>query len=73
MTKKLEGKIAIVTGGSAGIGLGMAKAFAAEGAQVYVTGRRQGTLNAAVAEIGNGAIGVQADAANLADLDRLYA
>jgi NAD(P)-dependent dehydrogenase (short-subunit alcohol dehydrogenase family) len=73
MTKKLEGKIAIVTGGSAGIGLGMAKAFAAEGAQVYVTGRRQDTLNAAVAEIGNRAIGVRADAANLADLDRLYA
>ncbi|WP_421851081.1 SDR family NAD(P)-dependent oxidoreductase [Novosphingobium sp.] len=73
MGKKLEGKIAVVTGGSAGIGLGMAKAFAADGAQVYITGRRQSELNKAVAEIGDGAIGIQADASSLADLDRLYA
>src|SRR6201990_3675006 len=73
MTKKLDGKIAVVTGGSAGIGLGMAKAFAAEGAKVYVTGRRQDVLDTAVAEIGHGAVGVRADAASLADLDRLYA
>jgi NAD(P)-dependent dehydrogenase (short-subunit alcohol dehydrogenase family) len=73
MKKKLEGKIAVVTGGSAGIGLGIAKAFAAEGARVYITGRRQDVLDAAVAEIGNGAVGIQADAASLSDLDRLYA
>src|ERR1700761_5785147 len=73
MTKRLEGKIAVVTGGSAGIGLGMAKAFAAEGAKVYITGRRKDALDAAVADIGAGAVGVQADAASLADLDRLYA
>jgi NAD(P)-dependent dehydrogenase (short-subunit alcohol dehydrogenase family) len=72
MTKKLEGKIAVVTGGSAGIGLGIAKAYAAEGAKVYITGRRQDVLDAAVAQIGNGAVGVQADAASLSDLDRLY-
>jgi NAD(P)-dependent dehydrogenase (short-subunit alcohol dehydrogenase family) len=73
MGKKLEGKIAVVTGGSAGIGLGMAKAFAADGAHVFITGRRQAELNKAVAEIGSGATGIQADASDLADLDRLYA
>jgi NAD(P)-dependent dehydrogenase (short-subunit alcohol dehydrogenase family) len=72
MDKKLEGKIAVVTGGSAGIGLGMAKAFAADGAQVFITGRRQADLDKAVAAIGNGAIGIQADASILADLDRVY-
>jgi NAD(P)-dependent dehydrogenase (short-subunit alcohol dehydrogenase family) len=73
MSKKLDGKIALVTGGSAGIGLGVAKAFAAEGAKVFITGRRQSELDKAVADIGHGAVGVQADAANLGDLDRLYA
>jgi len=73
MSKKLEGKIAVVTGASAGIGLGIAKAFANEGARVFITGRRQSELDKAVSEIGNGAIGVQADAGNLADLDQLYA
>jgi NAD(P)-dependent dehydrogenase (short-subunit alcohol dehydrogenase family) len=72
MGKKLQNKTAVVTGGSAGIGLGMAKAFAAEGAFVFITGRRQGELDKAVAEIGHGAIGIQADASNLADLDRIY-
>jgi NAD(P)-dependent dehydrogenase (short-subunit alcohol dehydrogenase family) len=73
MGKKLEGKIAVVTGGSAGIGLGIAKAFASDGAHVFVTGRRQAELDKAVAEIGNGAIGIQANASSLTDLDRLYA
>jgi NAD(P)-dependent dehydrogenase (short-subunit alcohol dehydrogenase family) len=72
MSKKLDGKVAIVTGGSAGIGLGIAKRFAEEGALVYITGRRQSELDKAVAEIGHGAIAVQADASKLADLDRLY-
>lgn len=69
---KLEGKIAVVTGGSSGIGLATAQQFVAEGAYVFITGRRQKELNAAVTEIGRDVIGVQGDASNLADLDRLY-
>ncbi|TAZ35380.1 SDR family oxidoreductase [Rhizobium ruizarguesonis] len=72
MGKKLNGKVAVVTGGSAGIGLGIAKQFAEEGALVYITGRRQNELDRAAAEIGHGAIAVQADASKLADLDKLY-
>jgi NAD(P)-dependent dehydrogenase (short-subunit alcohol dehydrogenase family) len=73
MSKKLEGKIAVVTGGSAGIGLGAAKRFAAEGAQVFITGRRQTELDKAVAEISGNATAVQGDASSLADIDRIYA
>jgi NAD(P)-dependent dehydrogenase (short-subunit alcohol dehydrogenase family) len=73
MSNKLEGKIAVVTGASAGIGLGIAKAFAAEGAKVYITGRGQSELDKAVAEIGRGAVGVQANAAVMADVDKLLA
>jgi NAD(P)-dependent dehydrogenase (short-subunit alcohol dehydrogenase family) len=72
MGNKLTGKVAVVTGGSTGIGLATAKAFAAEGAFVFVTGRRQAELDAAVAAIGPNAQGVRADSSKLADLDRLY-
>ncbi len=73
MGSKLAGKVAVVTGGSTGIGLGIARQFAAEGATVFMTGRRQAELDAAVAEIGAHAIGVRSDIAQLADLDHLYA
>ena len=73
MSKKLEGKIALVTGGTSGLGLATAKRFVAEGAKVVVTGRRQAELDAAVQELGGDALGVRGDVSNLADLDRLYA
>ena len=73
MNRKLDGKIAGVTGGSAGIGLGTAKCFAAEGAEVFITGRRQAELDKAVAEIGGQAFAIQGDASKLADIDRIYA
>ena len=72
MARKLEGKIAVVTGGTTGIGLATAKRFAEEGAQVFITGRRQAALDAAVAAIGPTATGIKADSANLSDLNRLY-
>ncbi|WP_413737542.1 SDR family NAD(P)-dependent oxidoreductase [Sodalis sp. RH21] len=73
MTKRFENKVVVVTGGTDGIGLTTAAFFAEQGAHVYITGRRQERLNEALKEIGHGAIGVQGDVSNLADLDRLYA
>lgn len=72
MTRKLEGKIAVVTGGSACIGLAAAQRFIDEGATVFITGRRQAELDAAVKQLGPKAVGVQADAAKLADLAHLF-
>ena len=73
MSGKLEGKVALITGGNSGIGLATAKRFVAEGAYVFITGRRQAHLDAAVKEIGNSVTGIQGDVAKLADLDTLYA
>ena len=69
---KLEGKVAVVTGGNSGIGLATAKRFQQEGAKVVISGRSQRTLDEAVKTIGNGVLSIQADVANLADLDKLY-
>jgi NAD(P)-dependent dehydrogenase (short-subunit alcohol dehydrogenase family) len=76
--KRLEGKVAVITGGSSGIGLATAQRFVEEGAYVFITGRRQSQLDQAVKQIGknnnnNNVTGVQGDVSNLADLDRLYA
>jgi NAD(P)-dependent dehydrogenase (short-subunit alcohol dehydrogenase family) len=72
MEKKLTHKVAVVTGGSAGIGLGVAKRFAAEGAQVFITGRRQSELDKAAAAMGGNIHTVRGDASKLADVDRIY-
>jgi NAD(P)-dependent dehydrogenase (short-subunit alcohol dehydrogenase family) len=73
MAGKLEGKIALITGGSTGIGLGTALRFVKEGAYVYITGRRQAELDKAVKTIGKQVTAVRADSSNLADLDKLIA
>jgi NAD(P)-dependent dehydrogenase (short-subunit alcohol dehydrogenase family) len=70
---KLEGKIALVTGGNSGIGLATAKQFVNEGAYVFITGRRDSELAAAIKEIGRNVTGIQGDVSNLADLDRQFA
>ena len=70
---KLDGKIALITGGNSGIGLATAKRFVQEGAYVFVTGRTQSKLDAAVKQIGSNVTGIQGDVANLGDLDRLFA
>jgi NAD(P)-dependent dehydrogenase (short-subunit alcohol dehydrogenase family) len=70
---KLDGKVAVITGGNSGMGLATARLFVAEGAYVFITGRRQAELDKAVGLIGRNVTAVQGDVANLADLDRLYA
>ncbi|MBL0768690.1 SDR family oxidoreductase [Sphingopyxis sp. DHUNG17] len=72
MTYDLTNKVAVVTGGNSGIGLGIAQELAERGAKVFVTGRRQEELDAAVKLIGHGAVGVQGDVTSFADLDHLY-
>ena len=72
MSNSLNGKIALVTGGTTGIGLASAQELAKQGAQVYITGRRQAELDAAVATIGHSAIGIRADVSKLAELDKIY-
>jgi NAD(P)-dependent dehydrogenase (short-subunit alcohol dehydrogenase family) len=69
---KLEGKVAVITGATSGLALASAKLFVEEGAYVFITGRRQEQLDQAVKEIGRNVTGIQGDAGNLADLDRLY-
>ncbi|HEV8369648.1 MAG TPA: SDR family oxidoreductase [Pyrinomonadaceae bacterium] len=69
---KLEGKIAVVTGGNSGIGLATAKEFSNQGARVAISGRDQKTLDSAKQEIGNGVLAVKADSSNLRDIDRLF-
>ena len=72
IAKRLDGKIAVITGGNSGIGLATAQRFVEEGAYVFINGRRQSEIDVAVKEIGKNVSGVQGDVSNLADLDRLY-
>jgi NAD(P)-dependent dehydrogenase (short-subunit alcohol dehydrogenase family) len=72
MASKLAGKVAVITAATSGMALATAKLFVEEGAYVFITGRRQQQLDDAVKSIGKNAFGVQGDAGNLADLDRLY-
>jgi NAD(P)-dependent dehydrogenase (short-subunit alcohol dehydrogenase family) len=73
MSKKLEGKVAVITGGNSGIGWATARRFVAEGAHVFITGRRQAELDEAVRQISGKVTGVQGDVSRLTDLDRLFA
>lgn len=72
MDGRLQGKVAVITGGSTGIGLAAARLFAKEGATVFITGRRQDALDAAVADIGRGAVAIRGDTSRLDDLDSLF-
>src|SRR5580704_5022491 len=73
MNGSLQGKIALVTGASSGIGLASARELAVRGAKVFITGRRQAELETAVAAIGKSAVAIRADASKLDELDRVYA
>src|SRR5258708_20357870 len=70
--KKLENKVAVVTGGNSGIGLATAKLFAAQGAKVAITGRNQSTVDNAAAEIGKGALGLVSDVSDIKNIEKLY-
>jgi len=72
MSQKLNNKVAVITGGSSGIGLAIAKRFAQEGAKVAITGRNQKTIDQAIAEIGPNGLGIQGDVSKLGDLTRIY-
>jgi NAD(P)-dependent dehydrogenase (short-subunit alcohol dehydrogenase family) len=72
VTRKLAGKVAVITGATSGMALATAKLFVAEGAYVFITGRRQQQLDEAVKAIGSNVTGVPGDAGKLSDLDRLY-
>lgn len=73
MSQRLADKVALITGGSSGLGLATAQRFVAEGAHVFITGRRQPELDSAVKQIGGNVAGIRSDVSNLADLDRLFA